>query len=235
MHDTELMLALQAIDSAIDDYGHRRSRLLERTALADAERTLATARAALAAAERDAETAASRIEALEASGQQRATKKARLSEQLKRVIAPREAEALMHEIATLDHDQSVADDEELTLMDAVEEAEGRAAAARAAIDDASSVRGVAADALAGAEAEIDAEVAGLTARRSEQAAATAATALARYESLRKQFGGIAITRISAGRCGACHLDQSRTAVEALKAGDESTTIECEQCGRLLAR
>jgi uncharacterized protein len=232
--DTEQLLAMQALDSALDDCANRRTRLAERETLSAARARLAAANAALKGATAQATAATARIEELEHLGAARDTKKARLNAQLKTVIAPREAEALMHEIATLDAERSVADDEELTLMDAVEAADAAASEARAQIADGESDVASATASLADAEASIDAEVATLSSQRADLVAEVPAAVVNRYEALRKTSGGIAITRIAAGRCGACHLDQSRSTIEALRSGGEGATVECEQCGRLLA-
>ena len=56
--------------------------------------------------------------------------------------------------------------------------------------------------------------------------------LAEYETMRASFKGIAISRLNGNHCGACHLDNSRTSVEAIKAAP-GELHECEQCGRWL--
>ncbi len=50
--------------------------------------------------------------------------------------------------------------------------------------------------------------------------------------MRASFKGIAISRLSGNHCGACHLDNSRTTVEMIKAAP-GELHECEQCGRWL--
>lgn len=235
MSELERVLDLQLLDAALDQLPHRSARLPERAAhgQAVAAREAASARRARAGAR--IEAAAARIEQLEAAGATRDAKKARLEKQLKTVIAPREAEALMAEIAVLDHDRSLADDEELELMEEVEAASAEQAAA-------STELATADEAMAAASAELQAAEAGLAAEREEllaqRAAAVAAVtpeSLARYERARVQFGGVAISRLNAGRCGACHLDQSRAALDHIRTAPDDAVIECEQCGRLLVR
>jgi uncharacterized protein len=233
VHETEQLLALQELDSAVDECGHRRARLPERQALADARKAVVDAEARLQRAQTTITNATNRIEELERLGHVRDAKKDRLAKQLKTVIASREAEALMHEISILDTERSVADDEELALMDAVEAGEAESEAAAAALDDGRSVAAVADDALKSAAHSIDEEVAALQAQRSGLVETLPTALVARFDSMRKQFGGVAISKLAAGRCGACHLDQSRATIEALRSGD-GVTVECEQCGRLLA-
>ncbi len=229
------LLGLQDLDSAIDQFGHRRTRLPERAALAEADAAVKVQLAAIAAAERAGAAATTRIEALEHENATRDTKKRRLEAQLKTVFAPREAEALMHEIALLDGQRSTADDEELECMDALEAAESARERAVDAHVAAVAVQEAARAALAEATGAIDAEVAALGVRRAAIAAAAGPEVVERYQGLRKSFGGVAISRLHGTRCGACHLDQSSKAMEAIKAAGDGEPLECEQCGRLLVR
>ncbi|MEM9040642.1 MAG: hypothetical protein AAGD33_12160, partial [Actinomycetota bacterium] len=95
------LLELQAVDTDIDQLRLRRDRLPEREHLATASASLsdweaerARLRARLDELERDVESAEEKAEELGAE-------RTRLEAQLKTVIAPREAEALMHEIETV--------------------------------------------------------------------------------------------------------------------------------------
>ena len=95
------LLALQLVDSRLDAIEGRRKRLPER-AVRDTARAahaeLATERARLQGLVDAAYVA---IEQAETAGAELDTKQRRLEAQLKTVIAPREAEALMHEIDLL--------------------------------------------------------------------------------------------------------------------------------------
>jgi uncharacterized protein len=233
MTTADHLLGLQEIDSAIDQCGHRRTRLMERTTLAEADAAVKKHRSEIIAADKLAATATTRIEALEHENAARDTKKKRLDAQLKTVIAPREAEALMHEMSLLDEQRSVADDEELECMDALEAAETARATADTALAEATTAQAAAQATLAAAEAALDAEVAELSARRAAVAAVAGTELVAEYERLRKSFGGIAISRLHGTRCGACHLDQSSKTMETIKAAVDGEPSECEQCGRLL--
>lgn len=235
MTTADHLLGLQEIDSAIDQCGHRRTRLAERMTVAEADAAVKKHRSEIVTADKSAAAATTRIEALERENATRDTKKKRLDAQLKTVIAPREAEALMHEMSLLDEQRSVADDEELECMDALEAAEAARSTADTALARAIDAQADAQAGLADAEAALDAEVAELGAQRSSVASAAGSDLVARYERLRKSFGGIAISRLHGTRCGACHLDQSNKTMEAIKAAVDGEPLECEQCGRLLVR
>src|SRR3954452_15204155 len=97
----EQLLELKLNDTAIDQIRHRMPRLPEVVASNEAgaqvtawERRASELRTRIAGLE-------SAIAASESANDVIATKRDRLEKQLKTVISPREADALMHEIATL--------------------------------------------------------------------------------------------------------------------------------------
>ncbi len=227
------LLAVQELDAAIDQIPHRRQRLPERSVALDAAAEVARLEAQRETAVAQAETATKRIDELETVGAARATKKSRLDQQLKTVFAPREAEALIREIALIDDERSTADDEELRLLDDVESAEAQVAAADGALGPARSAANDASAALAAAEAVLADEAAALQRDREAGSQSIAPELLQRYESMRRSFGGTAIARVVSGHCGACHLGLSRAFLDSLKNAGADALIECEQCGRLL--
>jgi uncharacterized protein len=233
MTDSLELLALQDLDSNIDALGHRRVRLAERAALKAAESGLLQIRRQLAAERKRAEDAQLQIEALEKSGQARDAKRARLEKQLKTVIAPREAEALMHEITILNTERSASDDQELELIDIVESAEAAVAEATAGMDAAEFAVEEARQSLAATEAELDQEVADLTVKRTDLASHFDAAIVTRYDRARHRADGVAIARIVNGHCGACHLDLSRAFIDKARHATSSDPVDCEQCGRWL--
>ena len=230
--DIDALVTLQDLDNAIDQIAHRSARLPERATTSAATATRDATQARRAAALARAEGATEQIEALEQAGAARDTKKARLERQLKTVIAPREAEALMAEIATLDAERSNADDEELAAIDVVESAEAEVGEADALLVEQEAARRDAATALAAAEAALAAERDEFGAQRTAAAGRLEPSLLAEYDKMRVAFKGVAIARLNGNHCGACHLDNSRTSVEAIKAAP-GELHECEQCGRWL--
>ena len=231
--NAEYLLGLQDLDSAIDACGHRRTRLPERATAGAADAEVKSLEVVIERAATAAGRAEGRIEALEKENAGRDVKKAKLNAQLKTIIAPREAEALMNEIARLDSQRAAADDEELVCMDALEAAEVDRSSADASLITARAAQSAAHSELAAAVAALDVEVADLKARRAEVVVGTDPAMVSRYERLRVQFSGIAIARLVHATCGGCHLDQSRAGIEALKHPKDGEPGECEQCGRLL--
>ncbi|MFN8024379.1 MAG: C4-type zinc ribbon domain-containing protein [Acidimicrobiales bacterium] len=227
------LLAVQLLDSQLDALDGRRRRLPERAALD-------TARAAHAAhvAERTrlagvAAEAGAAVERAEHEGAELDTKQRRLEAQLKTVIAPREAEALMSEIASLKAKHGELDDVELEAMEQQGEAEtGLAALAEAepALLDAVAA---AEASLAEAEAGIAAEVADVSARREQAAAALTPDELSTYTSMRARFGGVAIAQLERRTCTGCHVDLSPMEHDQVKSAPAGELPECPNCSRLL--
>jgi predicted nucleic acid-binding Zn-ribbon protein len=229
------LLALQEIDSALDAIVNRRPRLAELAAHKAATAALAQHRALIAAAHARIDAAQIAIDAAEKSAHDLTTKRARLEAQLKTVIAPREAEALMHQIATLNDKRGDLDDQELAALDDQAEGESELAALAEDLSAHEAIAGSAAAALEEATGALDAEAASLAARRVPIVASLSADDLAAYERARRQFGGVAVAKLDGLRCTGCHLDLSRSEVDLMKNIPPEDMPECPQCGRFLVR
>jgi predicted nucleic acid-binding Zn-ribbon protein len=230
---TDDLLELQRVDTTLAQLAHRRARLPERdgaTAAAAALQQAERRRTELSARNDELDAA---IEGLERDGEGLAAQKIRLEAQLKTVIAPREAEALMHELATLSGRRDALDDHELslleeqsTLAEEVTDLERRLPGLREGAEAARA-------ALASAEAGVDDEIAELGTAREAIAGRIDAGLLARYDQLRARFGGVAVAALEGSRCGGCHLDLSTTELAEVRAVPAGQLAECPQCGRLL--
>jgi uncharacterized protein len=229
------LIDLQHIDTALHALANRRARLAERAAHAETVTQMKALQAALAAAQQRSAEASAAIDSLEAQGHDLDKKKARLEGQLKTVIAPREAEALMHEIATIDTQHGELDDAELEAMEAQAAADEEVASHMAALPDTEAAVAAAAAALAEAEAAISAEVDRLTSQRLPAAAAIVPDELAYYDELQRRHEGLGIATLEGTHCSGCHLDLTRGEMDAVKATPADVFPECPQCNRALAR
>lgn len=229
------LLTLQQVDSAIDALGHRRRRLDEVATHAATRAALDEVRAAIATCDREVAEAGARIDRAEHDGAVLSVSRQRLEAQLKTVIAPREAEALMAEIATLDTRQSALDDAELVAMEEQANAEARRAELTFAEPAAIAAEQVAAASLAAATAVLDRELATLTEQRREAAAALDEVETTAYERARRQFGGVAVASLVGHRCSGCHLDLSPVEIDIVKSTPAGEPAECPQCSRFLVR
>lgn len=229
------LLALQDIDSALDAITHKRPRLPEGVAHQEALAVQSALQARAAAAQQRIDAAQAAIEAAEHAAADLTTKRTRLEAQLKTVIAPREAEALIHQIATINGQRSELDDAELGALDEQAEGEAALAAVAAEMPDVATAVDTTKAALDEAQAALAAEEAELKAARAETVAGMPADHVATYERVRAQFHGIGVTRLVGTHCSGCHMDLSPAELDLVKAVPAGEQAECPQCGRIMIR
>lgn len=227
------LLALQLLDSQLDALEGRRKRLPERAALDGARAAHAAHAAERSRLEAIVADATAAIERAEHDGGELDTKQRRLEAQLKTVIAPREAEALMSEIAQLRAKHGELDDVELEAMERQGEAESALAALAEAEPPLLDAVAAGQAPLAAAEADIAAEVADVSTRRDTAAAALATDELSMYTSMRARYGGVAIAQLERRTCTGCHVDLSPMEHDRVKAAPAGELPECPNCSRLL--
>ncbi|HSM65875.1 MAG TPA: C4-type zinc ribbon domain-containing protein [Ilumatobacteraceae bacterium] len=229
----ELLLALQAVDTDADQLAHRRANSELRSQFASASAAAKQWEQRRDELQRRIAELGATIESAEQRGAELLTHRQRLDQQLKTVIAPREAEALMHEIATIQSQRDELDDAEL---EALEEQSAADDELTAHLADEASVRdtaGDAADALAAETAEIDEQLTRLDARRTELRATLSDSLLSTYDRKRAALG-VAVARLVGKQCQGCHLELSAAEIDTVKDEAAATGVtDCPDCGRLL--
>jgi predicted nucleic acid-binding Zn-ribbon protein len=229
----EQLLSLQAVDTEADQLEHRRARSPLRDALTAASTAMADWERRRAALAGRIEELAGSIEAAERRGGDLATQKRRLEDQLKTVIAPREAEALMHEIATIDGEVDELDLAEIEALEEQSRLDDELAAHLAGQEPLATALRLADDALAAEVADIDRDLAGLDDRRDDLRRGVPADVLATYDRKRAALG-VAVAVLEGRQCLGCHLELSPAEVDTVKDDALATGVtDCPQCGRLL--
>ena len=228
-------LALQDLDTTLDVITHKRPRVPEVVAHQQASAALAKVRAGLAAAQQRIDAAQAAIEAAEHSAGELTKKRTRLEAQLKTVIAPREAEALMHEIANINAQRGVLDDRELVALEEQSEAEAALAVLAAELPAHEAAVAATQTELDAVHAAIDEQLAGLHQQRQAAVAVLGADGSGLYERVRKQFGGVGVARLEGSHCSGCHMDLSPRELDVVKAVPVDDLSECPQCGRIIVR
>jgi uncharacterized protein len=231
---THPILELQAADTMADQLQHRRDHLPEREQLQAAKNALVRWNEARMVTRRRVEEMTAIISKSEKDSHGIDAHLERLAKQMKTVIAPREAEALQHEIANLKQQRSDLDDVELTALDEQSRAEDELAALLAQ-EGVLTETYIAADREASAaEVDIDGELKRITVRLESLRAAVDKKVLKRYDRLREQHL-IAAATLAGSRCEGCHLDLSAAEVDTVKDSVAAGGLaDCPQCGRLLA-
>ena len=230
----QLLLQLQGLDTAADQAQHRKANLAERETLKS------VAESVIAWEKRCTELTAfitSAEDAIACAEQQSGevdSKRSRLREQLKTVIAPREAEALQLEIAVLDEERSTLDEEALIKMDEQSSAEDELSALQAKEADLREQASTATTALTEVEAAIDAGLVEIGAHREQVVSALPQELVGRYVHVRAKLG-VAAAMLTGSQCGGCHLDLSPAEVDYVRRSPADVIPDCPQCGRLLVR
>jgi predicted nucleic acid-binding Zn-ribbon protein len=227
------LLSLQLLDNELEQLEQRRKRLPERARLAEAQTAHATHVAERNRLQAIVDAAYATIEQAEHEGAALDTKKARLEAQLKTVIAPREAEALMHEIATIDGHHGELDDRELEAME--QQGEAESAMAELAIAEPALLAAVAA-----AQSDLDTALAAMSAdetrireRRADADGSLDDADRAAYTAAVKRHGGVGFAQLERHTCTACHVDLSQVEFERVVAQTSGELPDCPHCGRYL--
>ncbi|MGB3736814.1 MAG: C4-type zinc ribbon domain-containing protein [Ilumatobacter sp.] len=229
------LLLVQRIDTEADQLVNRRERLAEREQLAAASGQLATWERDRTAMRGRLDELTVVIEKAEGDATEIREHKVRLEAQMKTVIAPREAEALMHEMSTLDEQTDALDTAELEALEEQSDVDDRLTAHLSSEEALRDAVSVADGALERVTAEIDRELDELSARRNEARGELDDGVLARYDRVRAS-SGVAVATLTGHRCEGCHLDLSAAEIDDVKdeAAAADGVAECPNCGRMLA-
>ena len=228
------LLELQAADTMSDQLQRRREVLAEREQVQAAKNALLRWNEARTVARRRLEELVAEIERVESEAAKLDKQRDKLQAQLRTVIAPREAEALQHQIATLTTQRGEFDDAELEALEEHSRVEAELESLLAKEEPLTSEYLAAESALAEAETDIDGELARIAERLEGLRAAVDKGVLRKYDRLRKNFV-IAAAPIAGSRCEGCHLDLSAAELDEVRetASDNDGIAECPQCGRII--
>jgi predicted nucleic acid-binding Zn-ribbon protein len=218
--DPRALFEVQRLDTAIDQARHALAHLPELAVEKSAAEKLGALRARIGDLMREQGTLESELASIEKRDAEIANHLARLEKQMKTVIAPREAEALQHEMRVLVIERESGDERGLEILDS-------AATTAEALDDARRLEAESAEALV----VID----GLVVEREAATRSIDASDLQAYERLRTTHAGVAIAEIKHGVCGGCHMDISASEMDAIKRLPVDQVAECPNCTRLLVR
>jgi uncharacterized protein len=229
------LLAVQDLDTSVDQRKHRRRTLPERDQLAGFEAQLQTAadEAARIGEQRDAlAKRESEVEAELAATEQRA---ATVSRRLYggEVSASRELQAMADDVENLKSRASELEDLGLVILEEREPLDARFGELDTQMTEVDSRRQSVADAVAQAEAALDAEIAQLEQDRGKAASAVPADLLANYERLRARLGGVGAARLVGNHCDGCHLTLSAAELDRIRRLGPGQVVTCEQCSRIL--
>lgn len=226
------LLVVQGLDTQLTQLRHRLDHLPE---AAEVQRIAAESANVESRSKRTADensVLVSTIASNEARVDEIRKKAERLNAQLKTVIAPREAEALQHELSVLAQEVSALDDAALEALDRSERLDAEQHNLRATLDVLAEQAATARAALDQAHAEVSASIDDVVGQRAAAAEGVDGKLLADYDARRRAHAGVAVAKLVKSTCGGCHIDLSTTEIERLRRVDEAER-ECPNCARWL--
>ncbi len=229
MVSIQSLFDLQKIDTALLQLSHRQENLEERAVLTKAKSVLARIQDEYATLTTKLAVTKAEITNLEAANKKCETQIARYSQQLKTVIAPREAEALQHEIETVRAERGANDDQELLLLETSERLELQVKDLIEKINAGSQAVALATMTLTEAIKGCEAEKKLFDEQRQLVAAAIDLKLVKLYDNKRNKRTTPAVADLAGSKCQSCHLDLSVVELAALKKIGDSEIAECPNC------
>ena len=223
------LLELQRVDTALLQLSHHLATLAERTNLTAATTVLAGFNKELISVNAQLKVAQHDIESLEIDNKKCEASIAKYVQQLKTIIAPREAEALQHEIAMATAVRSANDDRELALLEVAEQFDRQQVELNNQIVKQNEVIEQATRALALAIEQCEKSKLELTAKRVAASAAITSEMMKLYDFKRNKRTTPAVADLHGSTCQSCHLDLSTVELAALKKTPEGEVSECPNC------
>jgi predicted nucleic acid-binding Zn-ribbon protein len=225
----QFLLELQKIDTALSQLVHRQANLDERKVLAAAKAALIACQGENAKTNNELVSAKTEITNLETANKKCEAQIVKYSQQLKTVIAPREAEALQHEIETVRAERSANDDKELLLLETSERLEQHLQQLAQKIIAQSLAVATATEALNEALKICDSQKKSLDEKRLAVAGAIDSKLIKLYDVKRTKRTTPAVADLHGSKCQSCHLDLSVVELSALKKLGADELAECPNC------
>lgn len=223
------LLELQRVDTALAQLKHRLATLEERTNLTAATTLLNSFNKEFVAVKAQLKVAQHDIELLEIDNKKCESSIAKYAQQLKTIIAPREAEALQHEIAMATAERSANDDKELALLEVAEQFDRQQIELNNQILKQNEVIEQATRALASAIEQCEQSKLELEAKRITVSAMIAPELIKLYDLKKNKRTTPAVADLHKATCQSCHLDLSTVELSALKKCPEDVIPECPNC------
>ncbi|HUC13578.1 MAG TPA: hypothetical protein VMS00_03910, partial [Acidimicrobiales bacterium] len=228
--DFEALLALQDLDTHIDQEVHRKAQLPERAELAEIERLVGQAQAARSVLAAALGEVASRQEAAERELKVTEDRVVQVNRRLYggTVTASRELQAMAEDVEGLKRRASELEDKALAFMEEREPFDADLAALDGKLAELTERQGDTLERLGAAETEVDASIARLAAQHPGAVEAVPKPLLTAYDRLRSRLGGVAVARLVGGRCDGCHLSLPAMELDRIRHQNAGSLETCEQ-------
>ncbi len=230
------LLDVAALDTKLIQLRHQKASIPELEEVQNLEVELGSIELKIVAAETELSDLTSLQQKAEDDVAQVATRISRDQQKLDSgTAAPKELEALQHEIGTLKNRLAELEEAELELMQQVEDA-------NTALDELTHNRNRVADllsqnrdVLAAKIAELDAQIAAEQNSRFDLVAVLPKELIDLYEKIKADHGDVGSALIHRGACQGCHIAIDATELTRIKSLPAEAVARCEECRRILVR
>lgn len=230
------LLDVQALDTRLRQLAHRRRSLPEHQQLADVDAERADLRDRLVQVRTTVSDVQRELRKAETDVEQVRTRAARDRSRLEQGTgSAKDLQGLQHELESLTRRQSDLEDVELEVMERLEAAQAELTALEDAM---AAAEGRAAELAASrdaATAEVDSEVATVTAQRDDIASGLDPTLVTLYDRTRERTQGIGAAMLRGKRCEGCRMELTPVELARIKALPDDEVVRCEECGAILVR
>jgi predicted nucleic acid-binding Zn-ribbon protein len=231
----DTLMQVQLHDTTLDQLRHRMETLPERAELLEVERRRTALTVAMAEVRAQVDDLTARQRSLEDRIAAAATRRHEIEQRMRsgQAYAPRDLEAMDHEVGQLAARQARFEEEEITLLEEEEPLDVALADHQATLENLGAGASRLEAAITVAEAGIRSSIASEEAQRIACAAGLPADLAERYERLRSHLGGVGAARLVGDRCDGCHLTLSSVELERLRHLPADEYAACAQCDRIL--
>jgi predicted nucleic acid-binding Zn-ribbon protein len=231
----DTLMLVQERDTMLDQLRHRRDALPERAALAEVGRGRSQLDRSMGELQAQVDELAGRQRRLEEQIAATAKRRHEIEQRMRSgaISASRDLQAMDHEVVQLAERQSHLEEEELILLEEQDPLDARLDEDRAAATSLALEADRLMSAIAEAETEIDAAIAGEVEVRQQLASGLPPELAERYEFLRSHLGGVGAARLVGDRCDGCHLSLPSVEVERIRRLPPDEFATCPQCDRIL--
>lgn len=231
--DQRALLDVADVDRSIRQADHARRNPPQAARIAELTSQRTTQSHELSVREGARDDIQTELSRLESDVQLAKTRRDRDAERLAASTNPKDAQALEHEIASLDKRLSDLEDIELEVMQRLEDADNAVAEQRALIDETnregSQLTAEAKQLVADSTARIEQ----LGRDRAALVGALSAELVARYDKLAERGTGAAL--LTRGMCGGCTMLLAGTDLQKVREAAADEVVFCPECGCILVR
>lgn len=234
--DQAQLLVLQDLDTKLIQLAHKRASVNEVKQAHDLEVLLGSIDLKIVAVETEISDLESAVTKAELDVEQVRSRAQRDQERMDSgAVSAKDLESLSHELQSLAKRQAELEEVELEVMQTLEEATVVKAGLVEQRVDVQAQFSEAHESATSQLAEIDAQVAFLTAERNDKASSIPKDLVEFYEKVRGDFGGFGAAEFKNGECQGCHISLDAAEISNIRNAPADQVLRCQECRLILVR